>query len=80
MLTGAKVSEEENQKRKSGVLKHLLARVGQSYPNESLFNTNPSYGTRESDIIDHASRALLNFEQYSANKIRGYYKTKSTVL
>ncbi|MEL6560023.1 MAG: hypothetical protein AAFQ94_17670, partial [Bacteroidota bacterium] len=73
-LTNTKISNQENQDRKSGVLKHLLARVGQNYPNESLFYTNPAYGTRESDIIDHASRALLNFEQYSANKIRGYYK------
>lgn len=78
-LTSKKISNQENQDRKSGVLKHLLARVGQNYPNESLFYTNPAYGARESDIIDHASRALLNFEQYSANKIRGYYKITDSI-
>lgn len=78
-LTSSKISSQENQDRKSGVLKHLLARVGLNYPNESLFYTNPSYGGRESDIIDHASRALLNFEQYSANKIRGYYKIRDSI-
>lgn len=77
-LTKAKISNKENQERKSYILKHLLARVGQNYPYESLYYTNPEYGTRESDIIDQVSRALFNFEEYSANKIRGYYKAEKS--
>ncbi|MGB3468805.1 MAG: hypothetical protein WBA74_26205, partial [Cyclobacteriaceae bacterium] len=76
-LNKGKISEEDNLRRKTTILNHLLARVGQQYPGNALYYTNPLYGKRQSDMTDHMSRMLLNFEELSANKSRSYYKSAS---
>lgn len=75
ILQEGKVPDTQNLERKVNILSHLLARVGQKYPKASLRYTNPLYGDERSDKADHLSESLLHFEEYSANKARGYYQS-----
>lgn len=72
-LMHAGESPQVNLDRKSRVLKHLLARFGESYSSDYLHLNNPSYGKETTAAVQHISETLKHYSLFSANRGRTYF-------